>query len=104
MIQQNMVIFGRAARRFRASPFDKDMGGPTDGETNMRFMIIMQASQDSKAGRLPTQELLAAMGQYNEALVKAGVLLSGEGQQPSNKGAHVRFLCGVRSPEAIKLA
>jgi hypothetical protein len=57
----------------------------------MRFMIIVKASQDSEAGKLPSQELLAAMGQYNEELVKAGVLLSGEGLHPSSKGAHVRF-------------
>jgi hypothetical protein len=57
----------------------------------MRFMIIVRASQDSEAGKLPSQELLAAMGKYNEELVKAGVLLSGEGLQPSSKGARVRF-------------
>jgi hypothetical protein len=57
----------------------------------MRFMIIVKASKDSEAGKLPTQELLAAMGKYNEELVNAGVLLSGEGLQPSSKGARVRF-------------
>lgn len=57
----------------------------------MRFMIIVKASKDSEAGKLPSQELLAAMGKYNEELVKAGVLLSGEGLQPSSKGARVRF-------------
>jgi YCII-related domain len=56
----------------------------------MRFMIMVKASQDSEAGKLPSQELLAAMGQYNEALVQAGVLLSGEGLHPSSKGARVR--------------
>jgi hypothetical protein len=54
-------------------------------------MIIVKASKDSEAGKLPSQELLAAMGKYNEDLVKAGVLLSGEGLQPSSKGARVRF-------------
>jgi hypothetical protein len=57
----------------------------------MRFMIIVKASRDSEAGKLPTQELLAAMGKYNEELVKAGVMLAGEGLQPSSKGARVRF-------------
>ena len=57
----------------------------------MRFMIIVKASNDSEAGKLPSHELLAAMGRYNEELVNAGILLSGEGLQPSSKGARVRF-------------
>ena len=57
----------------------------------MRFMVIVKASDDSEAGKLPTEDLLAAMGKYNEELVKAGILLSGEGLQPSSKGARVRF-------------
>ena len=57
----------------------------------MRFMIIVKASKDSEAGKLPSQELLAAMGKYNEELVNAGILLSGEGLHPSSKGARVRF-------------
>ncbi len=57
----------------------------------MRFMVIVKASKDSEAGVMPSNELLAAMGQYNEELVKAGVLLAGEGLQPSSKGARVRF-------------
>ncbi len=57
----------------------------------MRFMIIVKASQDSEAGKMPSHELLEAMGKYNEELVKAGILLSGEGLQPSSKGARVRF-------------
>lgn len=57
----------------------------------MRFMIIVKASQDSEAGKLPTQELLEAMGKYNEELVEAGIMLAGEGLQPSSKGARVRF-------------
>jgi hypothetical protein len=67
------------------------VSGPTYGETNMRFMIIVKASQDSEAGKLPSQELLAAMGRYNEELAQAGILLSGEGLHPSSKGARVRF-------------
>jgi len=54
-------------------------------------MIIVKASQDSKAGKLPSQELLAAMGQYNEELAQAGVMLAGEGLHPSSKGKCVRF-------------
>lgn len=57
----------------------------------MRFMVIVKASKDSEAGVLPDEKLLAAMGKYNEELVKAGVLLSAEGLHPSSKGARVRF-------------
>ena len=57
----------------------------------MRFMMMVRANQDTEAGVLPSEELLAAMGRYNEELVKAGVLLAGEGLQPSSKGARVRF-------------
>ncbi|ROM90754.1 YciI family protein [Pseudomonas brassicacearum] len=57
----------------------------------MRFMIIIKASKDSEAGVMPTQELLTAMGNYNEELVKAGILLGGEGLHPSSKGTRVRF-------------
>jgi hypothetical protein len=58
---------------------------------NMRFMIIVKASRDSEAGKLPSRELLEEMGRYNEELAKAGVLLAGEGLHPSSKGARVRF-------------
>ena len=57
----------------------------------MRFMIIIKASPDSEAGVMPSQELLTAMGNYNEELAKAGILLAGEGLHPSSKGARVRF-------------
>jgi len=57
----------------------------------MRFMIIVKATKDSEAGALPSEELLTAMGKYNEELAKAGILLAGEGLQPSSKGARVRF-------------
>jgi len=57
----------------------------------MRFMIMVKASKDSEAGKMPSEELLAAMGKYNEELVKAGIMLAGEGLQPSSKGARVRF-------------
>jgi hypothetical protein len=57
----------------------------------MRFMMLVKASKESEAGALPSRELLAAMGQFNEEMVKAGVLLAGEGLQPSSKGARVTF-------------
>ena len=57
----------------------------------MRFMIIVKASKDSEAGVMPSTELLTEMGRYNEELAKAGVLLAGEGLQPSSKGARVKF-------------
>ena len=57
----------------------------------MRFMVIVKATQDSEAGILPSEELLTAMGKYNEELAKAGILLAGDGLQPSSKGARVRF-------------
>lgn len=63
----------------------------------MRFMIMIKANQDTEAGVLPSQELLAAMGRYNEELVKAGVLLAGEGLHPSSKGARVKFSAGKRT-------
>jgi hypothetical protein len=57
----------------------------------MRFLVIVKASAESEAGVMPSTELLAAMGKYNEELVKAGVLLAAEGLQPSSKGARVKF-------------
>jgi hypothetical protein len=57
----------------------------------MRVMVLVKANEDSEAGVLPDEKLLTDMGKYNEELVKAGVMLSGEGLQPSSKGARVRF-------------
>jgi hypothetical protein len=57
----------------------------------MRFMVLVKATKDSEAGILPDEKLLADMGKYNEELVKAGVMLAGEGLHPSSKGARVRF-------------
>jgi hypothetical protein len=57
----------------------------------MRVMIIVKASKDSEAGVMSSEQLLAEMGKYNEDLAKAGVLLAGEGLQPSSKGARVKF-------------
>ncbi|MFO0566341.1 MAG: YciI family protein [Polyangiaceae bacterium] len=57
----------------------------------MRFMVLVKASAESEAGQMPGEELLLAMGKYNEELVKAGVLLAGDGLHPSRRGARVRF-------------
>jgi hypothetical protein len=57
----------------------------------MRVMVMVKATRDSEAGVMPSQELLAAMGKYNEALVKAGIMLAGEGLHPSARGKRVRF-------------
>jgi hypothetical protein len=57
----------------------------------MRFMVIVKASKDSEAGKMPSEELLGAMAKYNEEMVKAGILLDAAGLQPSSKGARIRF-------------
>jgi hypothetical protein len=57
----------------------------------MRFMVLVKANKDSEAGVMPTQELLAEMGKFNEELAKAGVMLAMEGLQPSSKGARIKF-------------
>ncbi|MFB9246065.1 YciI family protein [Massilia antarctica] len=57
----------------------------------MRFMIIVKASPESEAGKMPSEKLLTEMGKYNEELVKAGVMLAGEGLHPSARGARVQF-------------
>ncbi len=57
----------------------------------MRFMVIVKANKDSEAGALPDEKILAEMGNFNEELVKAGVMLAGEGLHPSSKGARIRF-------------
>jgi hypothetical protein len=63
----------------------------------MRFMVMVKATKNSEAGILPDERLLAEMGQFNEELVKAGVMLAGEGLQPSSKGARVRFSGGKKT-------
>jgi hypothetical protein len=57
----------------------------------MRFMVIVKATKDSEAGKMPDTALLTAMGNYNEELVKAGIMLAGEGLHPTSKGARVHF-------------
>jgi hypothetical protein len=63
----------------------------------MRFMILVKANEQSEAGVLPDERILTAMGKFNEELVKAGVMLAGEGLQASSKGARVRFGQGKRT-------
>src|SRR5262245_47808184 len=76
----------------------------------MRFMVIVKASKDSEAGVMPSEKLLTDMGKFNEELVKAGVMLAGEGLHPSSKGARVRFSGDKRTvidgpfPETKELA
>jgi hypothetical protein len=75
------------ARRTQTSP-----GQAGDGQENeMRVMVIVKASPESEAGQMPSQQLLADMGRYNEALVKAGVMLAGEGLHPTSRGVRVQF-------------
>lgn len=63
----------------------------------MRFMILLKADKTTETGALPTEERLAEMGAYNEELAKAGVLLAGEGLQPTSQGARVKFSGDVRT-------
>jgi len=63
----------------------------------MRCMVLVKASKDSEAGVMPSEKLLAAMGKYNEELVKAGVMLEGEGLHPTSKGARVKFSGDTRT-------
>src|SRR5678816_61493 len=62
-----------------------------EGDTTMRFMILIKADKNSEAGVMPSEKLLAEMGTFNEELVKAGIMLAGEGLHPSSKGARVEF-------------
>jgi len=63
----------------------------------MRFMVIVKASKDSEAGKMPSEELLGAMAKFNEDMVKGGILLDAAGLQPSSKGARIRFAGNKRT-------
>lgn len=63
----------------------------------MRVMVLVKATKDSEAGVLPSQELLTAMGKYNEELAKSGIMLAGEGLKPSSQGKRIRFAGGRRT-------
>jgi hypothetical protein len=88
-----MSIGAGGVRRLDRSP---NRYSPTKG-TAMRFMIIIKSNADSEAGKPPSTELLSAMMKYNEELVRAGVMLAGEGLHPSSKGARVKFSGAKRS-------
>jgi hypothetical protein len=60
----------------------------------MRFMLQVRADRDTEAGVMPSRELVAAMGRFNEEMIKAGIMLAGEGLQPSSKGARISFVGG----------
>ena len=60
----------------------------------MKFMMLLKADRNTEAGKMPSEEIIIAMGKYNEELIRAGVMLAGEGLQPSSKGARVRFAGG----------
>jgi hypothetical protein len=88
--------------RFPRAPFDEGVGRGSLGrddrparsqteETAMRFMVIVKASEDSEAGVMPTEQELTEMGAFNQELVRAGVMVAGEGLQPSSQGARVRY-------------
>jgi hypothetical protein len=62
-----------------------------EGNTDMRFMVLIKATKDSEAGVMPSQQLLTEMGKFNEELVQAGVMQAGEGLHPSSKAKRVRF-------------
>src|SRR5205814_649237 len=70
--------------------------GAPEGDAAMRFMLIVKATKESEAGIPPTKELITAMGAFNEEMVKAGIMLAGEGLQPSSKGARAKFVAGKR--------
>jgi len=63
----------------------------------MRVMVMVKATKNSEAGKMPSEKLLAEMGKFNEELVKAGIMLAGEGLQPSSKGKRVRFSGGKKT-------
>src|SRR4051812_459729 len=85
----------RPLRPDRERPFQLE---PTQPEIpTMRVMVIVKASRESEQGIMPSTELLTAMGNFNEELVKAGVMLAGDGLQPSAKGKRIRFEGSKRS-------
>jgi hypothetical protein len=75
--------------RIHGRAFDKDVNGK--GDMNMRVIVLVKASKESETGQMPSEEILRAMGKYNEQLVNAGVMQAGEGLHPTSKGKRVRF-------------
>jgi hypothetical protein len=72
-------------------------GDFNESETAMRFIVMVKANKDSEAGVLPTKEMLAEMGKFNDELVKAGVMLAGEGLQDSSRGARITYTGNKRT-------
>jgi hypothetical protein len=70
---------------------DRRTGLMTKWRVTMRFMVIVRANKDSEAGVMPSTELLTAMGKFNEEMVKAGVMVAGEGLHPTSKGARIKY-------------
>jgi hypothetical protein len=75
---------------------DQALRAPQRKDGTMKVMVIVKATKNSEAGLMPSEALLAAMGQYNEELVKAGIMLAGEGLRPSAKGKRIQFSGGKR--------
>ena len=87
-VPQNPV---RLVDERRFGQFDRRTGQNDKRSVTMRFMVIVKASKDTEAGVMPSTELLTAMGKFNEEMVKAGVLLAGEGLHPTSKGARIKY-------------
>jgi hypothetical protein len=91
------IVLRSSLGRSRPGVIASDGSAPNQAEVviAMRFMIIRKADKDTEAGVMPSEALLSAMGRYNEEMIKAGVMLAGEGLQPSSKGARIKFSGGV---------
>jgi hypothetical protein len=85
------VSIPRPDLRRESEAGDKVRRQEPEGDTTMRFMVIVKATKESESGALPDEKMLTAMGKYNEELVKAGVMLAAEGLHASSKGARVKF-------------
>jgi len=97
-VSENESGWREAEASFRAQdPAAQAARSGRDGAPLKRFLIIRKSDKDTEAGAMPTEELLAAMGAYNEEMIKAGVMLSGEGLHPSSDGALVRYSRGKRT-------
>jgi hypothetical protein len=83
--EQAAVVVGATPLR------DRDPQPQPEGDTTMRFMVMVKANKDSEAGKLPSEKELIEMGKYNEELIGAGMMLAGEGLHPSSKGLRIQF-------------
>ena len=99
-VNENESGWREAEARFRAASGADSASATPDGETASsprQFIVFRMADRNSEAGIMPSEELLAAMGAYNDELIQAGVMLAGEGLQPSSKGARVYYSMGRRT-------